>query len=79
MLDILKYLCSSSLLFISAGTSSEDKGEVQLPRLSEQLGLEELWAWLGDCLSELDKTPDHHAVLILQPAVEAFFLVHAGR
>ena len=49
-----------------------------LPRLSEQIDLEELWHTLGDCLSELDKTPDHHAVLILQPAVEAFFLVHAG-
>lgn len=24
-------------------------------------------------------TPDHHAVLVLQPAVEAFFLVHAAQ
>ncbi|WAR27034.1 HUWE1-like protein [Mya arenaria] len=65
------------------GTSGESEppketNEVQLPRLSEQLGLEELWVHLGECLTELDKTPDHHAVLILQPAVEAFFLVHAG-
>ncbi|XP_060587198.1 E3 ubiquitin-protein ligase HUWE1-like isoform X3 [Ruditapes philippinarum] len=63
------------------GTSSETeatKTEVQLPRLSEQIDLEELWFTLGECLTELDKTPDHHAVLILQPAVEAFFLVHAG-
>lgn len=50
----------------------------QLPRLSEQLNLDELWSTLGDCLKELTLTPDHHAVLILQPAVEAFFIVHAG-
>ena len=49
----------------------------QLPRLSEQLNLDELWSTLGDCLKELTLTPDHHAVLILQPAVEAFFIVHA--
>ncbi|KAK6177350.1 hypothetical protein SNE40_015469 [Patella caerulea] len=49
-----------------------------LPRLSEQLQLEDLWHMLGDCLTELAKTPDQHAVLILQPAVEAFFIVHAG-
>lgn len=51
----------------------------QLPRLSEQLKLEELWAMLSDCLKELARTPDQHAVLILQPAVEAFFIVHAGQ
>ena len=28
---------------------------------------------------ELADTPDHHAVLVLQPAVEAFFLVHAAQ
>lgn len=50
-----------------------------LPRLSELLNLEELWGMLGECLKELARTPDHHAVLILQPAVEAFFIVHAGR
>ena len=50
-----------------------------LPRLSEQLLLEELWSTLGACLTELAKTPDNHAVLILQPAVEAFFIVHAGK
>ncbi|XP_033745348.1 E3 ubiquitin-protein ligase HUWE1-like isoform X3 [Pecten maximus] len=63
------------------GTSGEkkEKDEVTaLPRLSEQVLLDDLWMVLGDCLSELAKTPDHHAVLILQPAVEAFFIVHAG-
>ena len=72
------------ILFITAGPSSEEdkakaEEEIQLPRLSEQIDLEDLWQVLGECLSELSKTPDHHAVLILQPAVEAFFIVHAGR
>lgn len=49
-----------------------------MERLSEQLTLEELWDTLGDCLTELARTSDHHAVLVLQPAVEAFFIVHAG-
>ncbi|CAG5120620.1 unnamed protein product, partial [Candidula unifasciata] len=74
----------------AAAEKSEDKasgassslaraaGLPTLPRLSEQLGLYELWVALGDCLAELARTPDHHAVLILQPAVEAFFIVHAG-
>lgn len=52
--------------------------EVSLPRLSTQLALDELWEALSDCLLELAETPDHHAVLVLQPAVEAFFLVHAS-
>ncbi|XP_060080556.1 E3 ubiquitin-protein ligase HUWE1-like [Ylistrum balloti] len=63
------------------GTSGEKKDKDEstaLPRLSEQVLLDDLWTVLGDCLSELAKTPDHHAVLILQPAVEAFFIVHAG-
>jgi len=47
-----------------------------LPLLSEQISLDELWDTLGECLSELGRTSDSHAVLVLQPAVEAFFLVH---
>jgi len=47
-----------------------------LPRLSVELHLEDLWDTLSQCLLELGHTPDHHAVLVLQPAVEAFFLVH---
>lgn len=58
---------------------SEESAAAPQPSLSDQLGLEELWNTLGDCLTELAKTPDHHAVLILQPAVEAFFIVHAGQ
>ena len=47
-----------------------------MPRLSSQLALEELWDTLSECLSELARTSDRNAVLVLQPAVEAFFLVH---
>jgi len=46
--------------------------------LSNELHLDELWQTLSACLLELADTPDHHAVLVLQPAVEAFFLVHAA-
>ncbi|XP_046406854.1 E3 ubiquitin-protein ligase HUWE1 isoform X2 [Ischnura elegans] len=55
-----------------------DESDPVLPILSEQLGLDELWKVLSDCLLELQDTPDHHAVLVLQPAVEAFFLIHAS-
>lgn len=50
-----------------------------MPRLSQQLQLDELWDALSVCLTSLAKMPDSHAVLVLQPTVEAFFLVHAGR
>ena len=33
---------------------------------------------LGECLTELAETSDTNAVLILQPAVEVFFLVHGS-
>jgi len=49
-----------------------------LESLSSQLALDELWNTLSACLQELVDTPDHHAVLVLQPTVEAFFLVHAA-
>ena len=49
-----------------------------LESLSEQLSLSDLWSTLSNCLKELADTPDHHAVLVLQPTVEAFFLVHAA-
>ena len=53
--------------------------DFELPRLSQQLILDSLWNTLSECLQELADTPDHHAVLVLQPAVEAFFLVHAAQ
>lgn len=38
-----------------------------IPALSDQLNsLECLWDTLSQCLSELEHTPDHHAVLVLQ-------------
>uniref|UniRef100_A0A672V4E9 E3 ubiquitin-protein ligase HUWE1 n=1 Tax=Strigops habroptila TaxID=2489341 RepID=A0A672V4E9_STRHB len=54
-----------------------DERPPELPLLSEQLCLDELWDMLGECLKELEESHDQHAVLVLQPAVEAFFLVHA--
>ncbi|WKY07279.1 hypothetical protein Q1695_007038 [Nippostrongylus brasiliensis] len=46
--------------------------------LSRRLtGLEGLWEVVSTCLLRLGKASDHHAVLALQPAAEAFFLVHA--
>ena len=47
-----------------------------LPRMSVQLEMEELWEQLSECLNALADTQDPHAVLVLQPAVEAFFIVH---
>jgi E3 ubiquitin-protein ligase HUWE1 len=46
--------------------------------LSELLDLDSLWNTLSDCLKELEETQDHHAVLVLQPTVEAFFIVHSA-
>ncbi|KAJ1530610.1 hypothetical protein ONE63_005490 [Megalurothrips usitatus] len=62
-----------------ADEDEEAEGEQRppLPNLSEQLRLDDLWETLSTCLLQLADTPDHHAVLMLQPAVEAFFLVHA--
>lgn len=60
--------------------SDEEQGSSQkfmLQPLSLQLELEELWSMLSDCLDALGRTKDSHAVLVLQPLVEAFFLVHA--
>ncbi|KAK6751843.1 hypothetical protein RB195_003334 [Necator americanus] len=39
--------------------------------------LDGLWDSVSTCLLRLGKASDHHAVLALQPAAEAFFLVHA--
>ncbi|KAA0200696.1 hypothetical protein HAZT_HAZT004138 [Hyalella azteca] len=58
-----------------------DQGEeeMKLQSLSQALQLDELWQALSKCLDELAESPDSHAVLVLQPAVEAFFLVHATK
>ena len=52
--------------------------ETATESLSIELNLDHLWNTLSECLLELADAPDHHAVLVLQPAVEAFFLVHAS-
>ena len=49
-----------------------------LESLSRQLQLDNLWHALSECLDMLAQTTDPHAVLVLQPTVEAFFLVHAN-
>uniref|UniRef100_A0A1B0GIT8 HECT-type E3 ubiquitin transferase n=1 Tax=Lutzomyia longipalpis TaxID=7200 RepID=A0A1B0GIT8_LUTLO len=45
--------------------------------LSDSFTLDTLWQALSDCLELLKQTHDHHAVLVFQSAVEAFFLMHA--
>ncbi|XP_014203791.1 E3 ubiquitin-protein ligase HUWE1 isoform X2 [Copidosoma floridanum] len=62
----------------SKQSSSSVEDDKSLPLLSESLVLDNLWETLSACLLELEHTPDHHAVLVLQPAVEAFFLVHSS-
>ena len=59
--------------------SSETKMEVdkEEDKLSSELHLDHLWDKLSECLCLLSEAPDDHAVLVLQPAVESFFLVHA--
>ena len=59
-------------------SNPSDSGNNDLRSLSLELGLDDLWSTLSECLIELGETPDTHAVLVLQPAVEAFFLVHAS-
>lgn len=55
----------------------EEKEKMMKRKLSQELHLDHLWDMLSECLCLLSETPDDHAVLVLQPAVEAFFLVHA--
>ena len=72
---------SSSQPEASATQSTQDtephRAKFMLQPLSLQLELEELWSMLSECLDALADTQDPHAVLVLQPTVEAFFLVHA--
>lgn len=64
--------------FKDLATTSNKPEDISEIRLSALLSLEPLWSALGDCLSGLESGTDRHAALVLQPAVEAFFLVHAG-
>ncbi|XP_072752701.1 E3 ubiquitin-protein ligase HUWE1 isoform X5 [Anoplolepis gracilipes] len=69
---------TSNLDNLKTSSSRNDEEKTALPLLSESLVLDNLWETLSACLLELEYTPDHHAVLVLQPAVEAFFLVHSS-
>jgi len=41
----------------------EEEKLPELPLLSDQLSLDELWDMLGECLKELEESHDQHAVL----------------
>lgn len=45
------------------GQSESEERLPDLPLLSEQLLLDELWDMLGECLKELEESHDQHAVL----------------
>ncbi|XP_067638187.1 E3 ubiquitin-protein ligase HUWE1 isoform X2 [Eurosta solidaginis] len=47
------------------------------PTLSQIIFLQDLWNTLSECLVALEESKDEYAVLVLQPTVEAFFLIHA--
>lgn len=68
--------CVKNLQGSSAEVSLDEPDH--LTPLSDILKLNVLWETLSNCLIHLEKTADHYAVLVLQPAVEAFFLVHAS-
>uniref|UniRef100_A0A1L8DTE2 HECT-type E3 ubiquitin transferase n=1 Tax=Nyssomyia neivai TaxID=330878 RepID=A0A1L8DTE2_9DIPT len=53
------------------------KPDAEDTSLSDTFTLDTLWQALSDCLELLKQTHDHHAVLVFQSAVEAFFLMHA--
>lgn len=62
----------------AAKNSSETSMEVDNEdKLCVELQLDHLWEKLSECLTLLSEAPDDHVVLVLQPAVESFFLVHA--
>lgn len=46
--------------------------------MSEILPLDQLWIDISKCLMALEESKDEYTVLVLQPSVEAFFLIHAS-
>lgn len=46
--------------------------------MSEILPLDQLWVDISKCLLALEESKDEYTVLVLQPSVEAFFLIHAS-
>ncbi|KAJ6222788.1 hypothetical protein RDWZM_001333 [Blomia tropicalis] len=77
----LREICLSKAKSATAANSSNNETKMEVDKeedkLSSELVLDQLWDKLSDCLRLLSDAPDDHAVLVLQPAVEAFFLVHA--
>lgn len=63
---------SSSLDEEGNGQSESEERLPDLPLLSEQLLLDELWDMLGECLKELEESHDQHAVLGKQNSVYLF-------
>lgn len=57
---------SSNIENSKTSSSRNDDEKSILPLLSESLVLDNLWETLSACLLELEYTPDHHAVLVLQ-------------
>ena len=66
------------LTLISVFDEGDEDSVFALPSLSQLLDLNALWEKLSQCLIELADSTDNHAVLVLQPTVEAFFLVHGS-
>ncbi|XP_039153200.1 E3 ubiquitin-protein ligase HUWE1 isoform X2 [Drosophila simulans] len=62
--------------FPGVGVASASKSTK--PTLSQILCLDVLWNTLSECLVALEESKDEFAVLVLQPTVEAFFLIHAS-
>lgn len=54
----------------SSSQQEQEERLPDLPLLSEQLLLDELWDMLGECLKELEESHDQHAVLGI------FFLIY---
>lgn len=62
--------------FLDEEGNSQSESEERLPDLpllSEQLLLDELWDMLGECLKELEESHDQHAVL----GKFCVFVIHA--
>ena len=54
------------IFYLLMNFSAVEEEKPVLPLLSESLVLDSLWETLSACLLELEHTPDHHAVLVLQ-------------
>lgn len=70
--------CCGALPFLKTLFSAKPTSVLESAPLSQLLKLDDLWDELSVCLSRLREAADPHAVLVLQPAVEAFFLAHAA-